>query len=378
MQTLINLEKRLLPFVIALFIWLIVAIFHLLSGHFDALKVMPEKALQLADFYYYCSAYSLWAILCGVLYLVCKKHYQKKVLMLAVTLQIILIVVWIPFFLYIDSLFYAFFYDTSVRPILEVWSATPLAIVFFYTMLTLLCLMACMALVANERSKEASLAQLRLAKTQAEQSLLLSQQRLQILQAQLSPHFLFNCLSAISALGRKGDADKLLTSVSKVASLLRYANQSSKSTMVLLDDELVFVHDYIDLQALRFSERFEFSIEANFDTTTIRILPFILQPLVENVFHHAVSNTEHQVNISLKIQSVSDENLSHQTSDVLQFTLTNDHASADNGGWGSSIQNLKERLAIAYPDQYRFSLKMESGTCTVKLRIPLSEPDYAN
>ena len=280
-----------------------------------------------------------------------------------------LVVIWLPIYLYYDAYFYALLHQQPILDITTVLRSYSLAIYFFYTILSVLSLVACLAIIANKRNQAAILAHASMVQQQAKHALVISQQQLQILQSQLSPHFLFNCLSAISALVRKDNKEQLLTSITKVAGLLRYANQASQSQTVALEDELSFVSDYIELQKLRFGERFHFRLHESIQSRQLQIMPFIFQPLIENAFHHAVSNTDETVVIELTIE------LSQVGSTYnLFFELTNTHAGTDNHGWGSGISNLKRRLQLIYGQNCQFNTEHAGDRYRAQLSLTFKEP----
>ena len=110
--------------------------------------------------------------------------------------------------------------------------------------------------------------------------------QLQALQAQLSPHFLFNCLNSISALARTEDYARVVAVVADLAALLRYAIEGTQTSEVPLEEELNLTNHYIALQGIRFSGSFSFNVQIDVSVHEILCPPFCIQILVENVFSH--------------------------------------------------------------------------------------------
>ncbi|WP_395342052.1 sensor histidine kinase [Ningiella sp. W23] len=353
---------------ISLGVWLVIAFSHLLTGHFDALSYQADKTLSLRDFLYYGSAYASWAILCTFLYVALKRFFDLGIKRLFFALGVVSTFIWLPLFFVYDGVVYAYFYELPERSASEVLAQTPKALIFLYTILALFCLVACTALIAYQRSKQTAIDALALAQKDAENALVLSQQKLQLLQSQLSPHFLFNCLSAISALVRTDDKDKLLSSVSRVGTLLRYATKASKEPMVMLNDELEFVNDYVALQSLRFAERFIFDLKLDIQTNNQLVIPLLLQPLIENTFKHGVAHTQEQVSIGLVISEIHSEQGKY-----LNIEVRNTYPCGSSDGGGSSIENLHDRLNIAYPSQHTISTSGDEDVFILKLCIPVTE-----
>jgi two-component system, LytTR family, sensor kinase len=111
--------------------------------------------------------------------------------------------------------------------------------------------------------------------------------KLQALQMQLNPHFLFNTLHAISALMHKDveAADRMLT---RLSDLLRLALDSSDTQEVPLRDELAFLKSYLEIEQTRFGERLKVMMDIGPETSGALVPSLILQPLVENAIRHGI------------------------------------------------------------------------------------------
>jgi signal transduction histidine kinase len=116
----------------------------------------------------------------------------------------------------------------------------------------------------------------------------LTQARLQALQMQLNPHFLFNTLNAISSLMHKDveEADRMIVHLSD---LLRYAMESTEAQEVPLRQELDFLDRYLQIQQARFGERLVVRREVAEETLDARVPNLVLQPLVENAIEHGIA-----------------------------------------------------------------------------------------
>jgi two-component system LytT family sensor kinase len=115
----------------------------------------------------------------------------------------------------------------------------------------------------------------------------LTKARLELLRAQLHPHFLFNTLHGVAELMHVDveRADLMLTSL---ADLLRMALQSPSASDVPLRLELDFVRRYLELQQMRFDDRLTVRIDAPEELLDARVPYLVLQPLVENAIRHGV------------------------------------------------------------------------------------------
>jgi signal transduction histidine kinase len=112
---------------------------------------------------------------------------------------------------------------------------------------------------------------------------------LQILRAQLQPHFLFNTLQAISTLIHRDPAaaDRMLTDLSD---LLRTSLTSAAMQEVTLEDDLAFLRRYLDIMGVRFGDRLEVTLDVPDDLLPAVVPSLALQPLVENAIRHGMAN----------------------------------------------------------------------------------------
>ncbi|MCR4588916.1 MAG: histidine kinase, partial [Lachnospiraceae bacterium] len=117
--------------------------------------------------------------------------------------------------------------------------------------------------------------------------------RLDLLQSQINPHFLFNTLNMISGMAELEQADTTKRMTGSLAHIFRY-NLHTNSQFVSLSQELSVIQDYMYLQHMRFGERIRFSmkVEEDVDTSTISVPALMLQPLVENAVVHGLSGKE--------------------------------------------------------------------------------------
>src|SRR6185369_5823230 len=109
----------------------------------------------------------------------------------------------------------------------------------------------------------------------------LTQAKLQTLQMQLNPHFLFNTLHAISALMHK-DVDAADRMMTRLSELLRYALESTEAQEVPLEQELAFLKRYLEIEQTRFGKRLEIDMRIDPETLPAYVPNLILQPIVEN------------------------------------------------------------------------------------------------
>lgn len=120
-----------------------------------------------------------------------------------------------------------------------------------------------------------------------------SQNRL--LRSQLNPHFLFNALSSIQLfLINKGQVPEALEYLSKFAKLMRRILENSRESFVSLEDEISTLRHYLDLQKIRFDNKFDYHINVNIKhgLEDIMIPPMFAQPFIENSLEHGIAKRE--------------------------------------------------------------------------------------
>jgi hypothetical protein len=194
--------------------------------------------------------------------------------------------------------------------------------------------------------------------------LALEQQRMLALRAQFEPHFLFNALSAISALVRDGDRTLALGGIGRLSDLLRYALSASVRNAVTVAAELQFVRDYLDLQRLRYGERLQVHIEGEGSLLhEVECPPLLLQPLIENALRHDLDCHEGPSDIRLDFA---------QDREILAIRVTNPVSTqaSPNPGAGLGLANTRERLKLMHPTA-SLSTSLQDGRFVAEVRLPL-------
>ena len=114
--------------------------------------------------------------------------------------------------------------------------------------------------------------------------------QLQAIQARTNPHFFFNSINTVASL-IPDDPRLAEETLLRVADILRYALESSKTRFVTLERELSVVRDYLEVQRARFGDRLEFSLDIDPAALSLEVPPLVLQPLVENAILHGVAQS---------------------------------------------------------------------------------------
>ena len=123
----------------------------------------------------------------------------------------------------------------------------------------------------------------------------LQQLEMTALKAQMNPHFIFNCLNSIKGLVLIGDSDKAVSYIGTFSKLVRSSLDSAEEKLLTLKEELDIAENYLTLEQLRYGPKLTWSIRCQDESllTSIKLPPFILQPLLENAIVHGIKYVDH-------------------------------------------------------------------------------------
>ena len=150
---------------------------------------------------------------------------------------------------------------------------------------------------------ELKLQQLGSEKTKAEFLQQASELEMQALRAQMNPHFIFNSLNSINMFILENNKLQASEYLSKFSRLVRLILQNSQEAFIPLDKELEALRLYLELEALRFEQKFEYKISVNdeVDTTMIKVPPLIIQPYAENAIWHGLMHKEEKGHLEIEL-----------------------------------------------------------------------------
>ena len=189
--------------------------------------------------------------------------------------------------------------------------------------------------------------------------------QLQLLTAQVHPHFLFNTLNNIYSQAQI-ESPKSSKMIMDLSDLLRYILYEGRKELVPLEKELLMIREYINLEKIRYGNKLDLHYLITDKTTDVYIAPLLLLPFIENCFKHGASNMLEKPWINLTIE-VKDT--------TLVMKLMNGKANTANinqektGGIG--ISNVSKRLELLYKDKYELQIRDEDEVYIVDLKINL-------
>ncbi|WP_070000567.1 sensor histidine kinase [Cellulosilyticum sp. I15G10I2] len=200
---------------------------------------------------------------------------------------------------------------------------------------------------------------------------------IEVLRAQINPHFLYNTLNTIKWMAKIQGSTSISNAVNALTKLLRVSISIGKEK-ILLNDEISYVQNYLVIQRLRFSEKF--NIEYMIEESCFKCLvpKLILQPIVENSLIYGTDEDSLET-LSIIIRAYEEENVLHISvedngpgicKDVLDNILT--HRQGIDKFSTVGLNNINQRIKLHYGDEYGIEIqsKVDEGT-RVLIRLPI-------
>ena len=208
----------------------------------------------------------------------------------------------------------------------------------------------------------------------------LGELEMQALKAQINPHFVFNCLNSIKGFIYDKDFKQADIYLDRFSALLRSTLDNSTSSIISLQDEISYLDNYLQLEKLRFEDRFEYSIavEPAIDSKNIFVPAMLLQPYVENAIRHGIGHLENKkgaITISIKKEpknllcEIEDNGVGREKAFALRNELHTEYQSR-------GMQLSKRRAELYGIEQEIIDKKDSTGIATgtiIILKIPVSE-----
>jgi sensor histidine kinase YesM len=193
---------------------------------------------------------------------------------------------------------------------------------------------------------------------------------LNLLQSQLSPHFLFNVLNNLYGISitEPGRMPQLLL---KLSGLLRYSVYGGNKTFVPLKEELDYIQGYIEFEQIRMSDRLNLvaDIEKVSDPD-IQIAPQVLIVFLENAFKHAKNTLRPEIDIDISLR-INDNFICLEVSNTYEPDKSNYGQTTESSGLG--LPNTLKRLDLLYGSDYKLKQHAENGLYHIELNLKRKE-----
>ncbi len=192
---------------------------------------------------------------------------------------------------------------------------------------------------------------------------------LNLLKAQVQPHFVFNTLNNIYATALK-TSPETASLIAHLSGFLSYNLYESAHGKVSLSTEISYIEHYIELQKNKYGSRLDVSVNQYAPVHDLQIAPLLLLPLVENSFTHGVAgSTEFSwVRIDISRQP-------RQFSVKIMNSKQERYSIPGPATGGIGLSNVKKRLALLYPDAHELAIIDEPHAYLINLTIKTPEHD---
>ncbi|HEU4902833.1 MAG TPA: histidine kinase, partial [Flavisolibacter sp.] len=187
--------------------------------------------------------------------------------------------------------------------------------------------------------------------------------QLQVLKAQVHPHFLFNTLNNIYSY-TQSTSPAASTLIMGLSDILRYMLYECNQPLVPLEKELKMIDDYIAMEKVRYGNRLELHVGFPEEAKNFVIAPLLLLPFVENCFKHGISNILDQPWLNLQVSI---------TGNVMTVQLVNSKPPGESPAHqpGLGIENVQRRLQLLYPGKHELVITNEEEVFIVNLKLEL-------
>lgn len=189
---------------------------------------------------------------------------------------------------------------------------------------------------------------------------------LKTLKGQLNPHFLFNSLNNIYSLALT-KSDKVPELILKLSDLMRHIIYDSKENYILIEKELEFVNNFIELQKIRTSDQTKIQYNVVGEIPSAKIAPLLFEPFIDNAFKHGLPGNGDSDFINITFNFVE--------KDKITFVIENNYDEfflnrSTNSGIG--LNNVKKRLKLLYqPNDFKLSIRKKDKIHSVFLELKL-------
>lgn len=193
--------------------------------------------------------------------------------------------------------------------------------------------------------------------------------QMRVLSSQLNPHFLFNALEGIRMRAVTLRQNDIADSVRMLSSLLR-RSLYTKNELIPIEEELDFVEDYLKIQVQRFGDRLHYRIDTFTEPGAHKVLPFLIQPLVENAVKHGIEDAAgdtHFVSVSVLTEEnrllvlIADNGVGMDEATLKRVSRSLMEEDKDPPSTHIGIINVNRRIRLYYGPSYGLSIASGAG-----------------
>jgi len=203
---------------------------------------------------------------------------------------------------------------------------------------------------------------------------------IQVLRAQISPHFLSNALNSVRSLAAMQGMDHIERLITAIIRLLR-ASLASTDTLVTLEQELEYVHNYMSICQYQYLNDIDLTVDVDEKLLGCPMPPMVLQPIVENAIIHGIADFRSDGSISITARREGNallltvtDNGQGMTAEQVQTLLRQERNVNKRRFSGIGLHNVLRRIRMRFGDDYGLHIDSQPGEYTmVQVTLPYKE-----
>lgn len=201
--------------------------------------------------------------------------------------------------------------------------------------------------------------------------------KLKMLASQINPHFLFNTLESIRMRAYCNGNEEVAEAIMLLGKMMR-RNLEIGNDQVLFQEEVNLLKAYLDIQKFRYRNRFNYTLNYSHELENYKLLPFLIQPIIENAVVHGLKSVEEGGDISLKAEKESGilriivaDNGCGMDEEQINRVIDSLNEVEDCDGQHIGIKNVYHRIKLFYGENYGMIINSTFGKGTrVELTLP--------
>lgn len=209
------------------------------------------------------------------------------------------------------------------------------------------------------------------------------QMEFKMLTSQINPHFLYNTLETIRMRALKAGNREVANAVKLLGKSMRYVLENTTLSFTSLDREMNYIETYLAIQKLRFHDRVNYSLRTTegLDLSKYKIMPLLIQPIVENALLHGLEEVEENGRIVIHIQKVQKrliidvyDNGCGMDKEELKQMKQNMYDHPKDSSKSIGLANIYQRIQLYYGKEYGLKVDSEKGVGTIfTMTLPAQE-----
>lgn len=203
---------------------------------------------------------------------------------------------------------------------------------------------------------------------QVEMDKSLKSAELNMLKAQINPHFIFNSLNSVSSLTLT-EPEKAQKMVIQLSDFLRYSIRKNADQLVSLKQEIEAINLFLAIEKIRYGDRLGVSVSCDDKTQELKLPVLILQPLVENAIKYSLYETDEESKIEIRCSADENKQL------LVSITNSFDKEAVVTKGEGIGLDNVRSRMNLVYNQMDLLSIDKKDNLFKVILTVPQDEED---